>query len=220
MEAITARALPQIGENAKPENVEADWITNFFDKCRLISDEDMQLLWAKILAGEANSPGRFSKRTVNSVASLSKTDATLFSTFCSFCWTLGEAGATPFIYPDIMLRSESFNIYNQYDITQSSLLYLDNIGLVSCFPGGYSVHHLPQYIRCDYHGIQINIEFPDTVNSMANGMVLFTSVGKELAPICISKGIPQFLAFALERWTYNGLVVSSPYPIQGFYPAE
>ena len=86
MESITAKALPQIGDDAKTENVEDDWITNFFDKCRLISDEEMQTLWSKVLAGEANSPGRFSRRTVNFMASLSKSDAALFSTLCGFCW--------------------------------------------------------------------------------------------------------------------------------------
>jgi len=65
IESITAMALPQLAEHASPENIEDDWITNFFDKCRLISDLDMQTLWSRLLSGEANSPGRFSKRTIN-----------------------------------------------------------------------------------------------------------------------------------------------------------
>jgi hypothetical protein len=56
IEAITLKALPDIKSDSLPENVEDDWIANFFDKCRLISDEQMQSLWARILAGEANSP--------------------------------------------------------------------------------------------------------------------------------------------------------------------
>src|SRR5258708_26000038 len=57
IESIISKALPEVSEQAKPEQVEDDWIANFFDKCRLISDEDMQKLWAKLLSGEANSPG-------------------------------------------------------------------------------------------------------------------------------------------------------------------
>ena len=56
IEQITQQALPQVEEKANPEIVEDDWITNFFDKCRIVADEEMQLLWAKVLAGEANSP--------------------------------------------------------------------------------------------------------------------------------------------------------------------
>src|SRR5216683_5007848 len=33
IEAITAKALLGVGERASPENIEDDWIANFFDKC-------------------------------------------------------------------------------------------------------------------------------------------------------------------------------------------
>src|SRR5258708_34931791 len=46
IEDITGKALPQLEENSKPDEVENDWITNFFDKCRLISDDEMQGLWS------------------------------------------------------------------------------------------------------------------------------------------------------------------------------
>jgi hypothetical protein len=42
IEDITGKALPQLEENSKPDEVENDWITNFFDKCRLISDDEMR----------------------------------------------------------------------------------------------------------------------------------------------------------------------------------
>ena len=35
--------------------MEEDWIANFFDKCRIVSDSEMQSLWARVLAGEANA---------------------------------------------------------------------------------------------------------------------------------------------------------------------
>jgi hypothetical protein len=75
IEDISQKALPALREDARPEDVENDWIANFFDKCRLISDDKMQELWARVLAGEANVPGRFSKRTVNLLASFDKSDA-------------------------------------------------------------------------------------------------------------------------------------------------
>ena len=39
--------------------IEDDWIIKFFDKNRLVTDEDVQDLWASILAGEANSAGSY-----------------------------------------------------------------------------------------------------------------------------------------------------------------
>jgi len=86
MEAITEKALPHLKSGSDPSKMEDDWVTNFFDKSRIVSDSDMQELWARVLAGEANAPGFYSKRTVNFLGDLDKRDAELFSTLCSFGW--------------------------------------------------------------------------------------------------------------------------------------
>ena len=75
MEDIAAKALPQLDENAKPDSIEDDWIVNFFEKSRIVSDNEMQELWSRVLSGEANSPGTYSKRAVNSLSDLDKTEA-------------------------------------------------------------------------------------------------------------------------------------------------
>src|SRR5256714_1083005 len=90
IEDITSNALPLLEENSQPNEVEDDWITNFFDKCRLISDDEMQGLWSSVLAGEANSPGKYSKRTVNFLSDLDKSDAELFTRLCGFGWMIGN----------------------------------------------------------------------------------------------------------------------------------
>jgi hypothetical protein len=123
MEKITQKALPQLEESSNPQNIEDDWIANFFDKCRIVSDEEMQSLWAKVLAGEANSPGTYSKRTVNFLGSLDKTDANLFTSLCGFGWGVGN------IIPLIFDSREQ--IYNNQGINFSTLSHLDDIGLVS-----------------------------------------------------------------------------------------
>ena len=58
----------------------------------------MQSLWARLLAGEANQPGTFSKRTVELVASLDKSDAQLFTGLCRFAWFVGED--CPLVFKD------------------------------------------------------------------------------------------------------------------------
>ena len=90
MEEIIEKALPGLDDNADPEAMENDWIMNFFDKARMVSDEEMQRIWAGILAGEGNSPGSFSRRTVNLVADLDKRDADLFRKLCGYAWMIGS----------------------------------------------------------------------------------------------------------------------------------
>src|SRR6266496_1257858 len=202
IEEITAKALPQISESAQPQNMEDDWITNFFDKGKLISDEQMQVLWSKVLAGEANSPGTYSKRTVNFLGSLDKSDAFLFQSLCSFNWSTG-----PLIYD---VEAE---IYNKHNINFGTLKHLNEIGLLSFNNlGGYRLVHLDKKIRVAYYGKPIEIEFEkDNDNELNIGKVLLSKVGNELAPICGSKPIPEFFDFIIEDWTTKkGMNVSSP----------
>ena len=90
MEDVTAKALLQLNENAEPDSVEDDWLVNFFDKSRIVSDNEMQDLWSRVLAGEANTPGTYSKRTVNFLSDLDKVDAELFTKLCGFGWMIGD----------------------------------------------------------------------------------------------------------------------------------
>jgi len=90
IEEITSKALPLLEENSKPNEVEDDRITNFFDRCRLISDDEMQGLWSRVLAGQANLPGAYSKRAVNFLSGLDKSEADMFTSLCGFGWQLGD----------------------------------------------------------------------------------------------------------------------------------
>ena len=87
-----------------------------------VSEKDMRNLWAKLLAGEANQPLSFSKRTVNFVGDLEKSDAELFTKFCSF--TIQSGGFLPVIY------KHTDNVYNSNGIYFDTLEHLDAIGLI------------------------------------------------------------------------------------------
>ena len=52
LESIISKALLKLDVCADPQDMERDWICNFLDRCRNVSDEEMQDLWANILAGE------------------------------------------------------------------------------------------------------------------------------------------------------------------------
>lgn len=58
--------------------VDPDWSARFFDYAQDISDETIQLIWGKILAGEVERPGRFSKRTLAVLRNLSKNEGEYF----------------------------------------------------------------------------------------------------------------------------------------------
>ena len=84
-ENTIAKAIPQLNEDADPHAIENDWIINFFNKNRLITDDEVQNLWASILAGEANRAGSYSPKALTTLADMNQKYLILFNAFCSFC---------------------------------------------------------------------------------------------------------------------------------------
>lgn len=199
IEAITKNALPLLGETSVPQNVSDDWITNFFDKSRIVNDGEMQQLWARVLAGEANAPGTFAKRTVNLLADLDKGDAELFTRLCGFGWIIGDV--VPLVFD---VRGE---IYNRYDINFGSLAHLDSLGLVQFNNLGFRRLNLPKSITVYYYRKPVNLTLPaDTDNELSLGVVLLTRAGQQLAPVCGSTPVDEFFNFVYDKWAGQSLV--------------
>ncbi len=212
IESITEKAIGQLNASSTPQDIEDDWITNFFDKCRIISDEDMQILWAKILAGESNSPGTYSKRTINSLESLGKTDAESFMALCRFTWLIrGEL--VPVVYIEDLSLDQS--IYKKNGINFDRILHLSSIGLISFESVGYSKTKLNQQIEISYHKTNLRLKFGKPQdNELSIGNVLLTNIGAELAQVCSFKAIDGFIDYVINKFSQEGIVVSSPYPRQ------
>jgi len=175
IETITGKALPLLEDGANPQNIEDDWIAHFFDRCRLVSDEEMQTLWSKVLAGEANRPGRYSKRTVNLISTLDKVDAELFRQLYSFAWQIAE------VFP--LIYDHNDRMYTDHGIFFASLKRLDEIGLISFEPppSGYQRERLPQTQVVSFYDKTFEIQFlkPEN-NTLPIGTVLLTRAGQEL----------------------------------------
>lgn len=202
IESITQDALPLLGEESKPEELEKDWIVNFFDKSRIVSDQDMQRLWARVLAGEANAPGAFSKRTVNVLSDLDKSDAELFSHLCGFSWLV--ATHIPLVF-DL-----AADIYKAAGITFASLSHLESLGLVQFDNiAGFQLQQLPQHLAVAYFQRAVMLTLPAASgNSLPIGKVMFTRAGQELVPVAGAAPINEFFDFVNSRWVTLGLVVN------------
>lgn len=207
IEAITEKALPELEDKSEPQRMDDDWISNFFDKCRIVSDGEMQQLWSKVLAGEANAPGTFSKRTVNFIASLDKEDAILFSKFCGFGWMFGDR-LTALIF------DSDAPIYAGAGIHFESLSHLDDIGLISFNSiTTFQQTRLGKRLLLYYYGAFVLLELPDDQNNRLNlGHVLLTKAGQQLARISGSTPVADFPEYVLARWSAEHYAPASPYP--------
>lgn len=204
IESIAAEAAAALSESAKVDELEEDWVAYFFKQCDTVSDKKMQSLWARLLSGEATSPGTFSKRTVDFISTIDKKDAALFTAFCQFVWVVGDE-QNPLIYE---IDNE---IYKKQGITFASLKHLDAIGLISFEAvSGYVSTGLPKYGHALYYGLPTSIEFPvDANNQIEIGHALFTNTGQELAAISGSQRSQEFYEYVIGKWFKDGLVLSS-----------
>ena len=218
MEDITVKAFPELNEDAKPDSIENDWLVNFFDKCRIVSDDEMQDLWSRVLAGEANNPGHYSKRTINSLSSLDKTEAELFTKLCGFVWMI-EEDPVPLIfgksdYSDIFEKVIVFdrrfspvknfeNIYNKNNINFDNLIHLDSIGMIQ-FDGFKPVvkFNISEKLTTIYYGKSLIWEIPVSDGSRIGtyfGEARLTNIGKQLRSICKSEPVEGFYEYVKDR---------------------
>ncbi len=192
MEEIIKKSIPHLNEKSDPNEMDDDWVTNFFDKSRIISDNEMQNLWAQVLAGEANSPGTYSKRTVNFLSSLDKKDAELFQILCRYCcWIIDSL--VPLIF-DI-----KNDIYDKNGINFKSLIHLDSIGLIHFEINGFIMQNIPKKFTVSYYGKLLDLTIQNE-NTLGTGQVFFTEIGKELVKISQSPGIVGFYEYVEEKW--------------------
>jgi hypothetical protein len=84
IEKVVSIAANEMSDKVSKEPVDLDWSLQFFDAAQDVCDEDMQSLWARILAGEVSDPGSYSKRTLQFLKTLDKFEAEKFVVFCSF----------------------------------------------------------------------------------------------------------------------------------------
>lgn len=197
MEEITRQALPQLKEDSQPDKVEDDWITNFFDRCRLISDEQMQGLWSRVLAGEANTPGTYSKRTVNFLSDLDKADAELFTSLCGFaCEIDGDKW--------LLIYRVGDEILNKHGIVFGALTHLDSIGLIRFDNHAeFLAEDVPLDLRILYYGTPAELK---TDGKFQVGKAALSKIGQELAPICGSTPVEGFLDYARNKWIALGYI--------------
>ena len=195
MEDIAVNALPLLEETANPTAVDDDWLIHFFDQCRSVNSQQMQTLWSRALAGEANSPGSFSKRTVTALAGLDASEAKWFTHLCSYAAQVNN-DTVPLVF------DTTSEVYSRGQVTFVTLSDLESIGLIRhSIVGSIQMEGLPKTVRVQYYGKRCQLTMPKNSNNELNvGSVLLTRIGREFAPICGSRPVEGFWEFLRARW--------------------
>lgn len=98
--------------------VDPDWFSKWRGNAEDISDEQMQRLWAKVLAGEVSQPESFSLRALNLLSFMSKRDAELISKLADL--NIGTA-----------IVNVNQKYYDGIGLPLHELIYLSDIGVLN-----------------------------------------------------------------------------------------
>lgn len=204
IESITAQAAQRLSLDATPDQMDTDWLTYFFERAKLISDDEMQTFWSNLLANEANEPGTFSKITVNLASTLDKSDAQLFTNFCTCVWKFFDG-----FYPVAFEIDSQVPGLEDENIHFENLEHLSSLGLLTHVAMGYAIFELPKSFEASY--FDRNHKFilaENSENSLPTGNARFTQSGEQLFQICGAEPSSSYLDRTITYWASKNVKVS------------
>ncbi len=215
MEDVLEGATHYLNEDSKPEGIEDDWLRHLFSKCRMVSDKEMKNIWSKILAGEANRPGSFSKRTVEFVSTLSKSEAEAFARLCRCVWVIGGT-----VVP--LVTDLNADIYKKNGIHFGLLAAMDSLGLIRYAPvTGYMLDKPEDVILASYCGETFRLSILENPKRQFSvGHAIFSLMGIELLRIIEVPALDGMVAHALELWSKGRYSPASPWVSQTDKPID
>lgn len=172
---IAGKAAAFLNHDAKPNEVDEDWLNVFFDKAKLISSENMQTLWGRILAEEVNAPGTISLSLLHTISMMGRIQALSFCNLARFCFREFHSEA---YHPLIFIQSDPM-AYKDSDITFPILKELERLGLIYCNFTSEFCFRNKKILTAGNHVITI-FGNPDNQDKILAGNVLLTDNGKLL----------------------------------------
>ncbi len=201
MEAIAYGSTKYLSENPNPANLENDWIAYMFERCRNVSDPDIQDIWSRILAQETNDPGTVSRTTLDSLSKIDRSTALNFVKLTSsvFIFTDGESPNNSMVY------YLSIPYFRDEFLNFTDLHYLSEIGLITISTTTF--FNSPYCVKTDIinpivlygpNKIKLSLQEDCTVNV---GNIILTKAGNDLFTAIDQLIDPFILSKVLEYWT-------------------
>ena len=172
----TAGKILEAEKDVSKEPVNPDWAIRFFDIVQDVSDNEMQLLWGQILAGEIKQPKSYSLRTLETLRNMTKEEAELFQKVAHFVLVQGEA----FLFT-------SDDVMEKFGVNYSNIAKLIEIGLIQ--PGEFVKRNYSSNNTKDvkygiiYGNIVIIIDLKANSPKVSFPIKLLTTPGKELVKL-------------------------------------
>ena len=212
VEDVMGIALDQLSKSeatAEPNGVpNDDWLATLRDEAAQRSSEEMKLAFGKILAGEIESPGTYSIRTVRTLGMMDTDTAALFRKLCNMVFVIPNLSSIA-IAPR---KNSEGNALEEFGISFFELNVLQENRLI--IPDYNSWVDFTVYgetdgeILCAGNGVKI---FPKDEKKRefrvkVRGVVL-SSIGKELYNVVDVEINPQYFEKVVNSLKGNGICI-------------
>ena len=171
---VHAAAAELEGKEVPDHEPDPDWTARFFDSVQDVSSDDMRKLWAKILSGEVEAPGRTSLRTLDILKNMTKKDAQLFN-------SVGDYVIRSFVYYPREYKS------SHGALSYHNILHLEFVGLLRWVAGLSQPLEFHQesggIVDVQYQNQVLRISTEDKPKRILIPVILLTEAGSELCRI-------------------------------------
>lgn len=147
------------------EDLDPDWVTVFYDSAKDSSDEEIQVLWGKILAGEIAHHGKYYKRTLSILKNMESVEAKHFVELVPLLIAKN-------MVPEFIFQNNEFFQYND-------LLTLMDCGIVNSSVGTFSYKKLSDMKISGFKLVALN----NDVNEISIDCFSLTDAGLQLCQL-------------------------------------
>ena len=146
---VVSKAAKQLSSKQVDENkVDHDWVARFFSDVQDVTSEQMQCIWARILSGEVETPGRTSLHALSILRNMSQHDAKEF------------ANVARFVIDNFVLNDDHYTSSIDDFPNYARILHLESYGLM--VSGSFLRRHI-DIVDIDTHKHKAIIAHGDTV---------------------------------------------------------
>lgn len=204
-------------ENAKQDTdfsnksgVNGDWLDRFMDAAKFVTDEQMQLIWGKVLSKEFEKPGATPSSLIRILSEITWESAVAFKKICSMnliMALIGDDGKVKSARTDIIVPYDDNSItLAKMGLSFDVINELDTIGLIK-FKSilGFNTDKIVEETIATYVNGKTEVIVEHKENTIPKGNIMLTKAGECLRNITSCEEICGYDNMIKAYFTKHGI---------------
>ncbi|MBA8737118.1 TIGR03899 family protein [Chromobacterium violaceum] len=187
IERIVEGALTQPQPAPTTEEVDQDWLSNFFEHAQSVSGAEMQALWSRVLTLEVGTPGTFSSRALEVLRKMTRREASSFQTACKLAGSFTpKDGRKAILHGALCHNWFNFSETPEIDLNKFGLPFLDRMNLAQIglvYEDGLVSGDLPREHELSFYFTSTQLKLRAKRSGLQLQNYALTPIGLELSAL-------------------------------------